>query len=146
MSHGGPKPGLCFTANMSKRGLFTRLSAPNQTLILVKARLPKRNSGAGNGANPASYGVGLSSRGRFRGLARPLPVQRPRRAANPSSFRANGARERASHSSLRAERSNPSSCVKGGIDCFVARAPRNDVVKFEFNFTLTCRRPARRLR
>jgi hypothetical protein len=29
--------------------------------------------------------------------------------------------------SLRAQRSNPSSRAKGGMDCFVARAPRNDV-------------------
>ena len=90
---GGQSRGSASTANMSKRGLFTRLSAPNQTLILVKARLPKRNSGAGNGANPASYGVGLSSRGPFRELARPLPCSalaaRPTRRHSEPTGRAN---------------------------------------------------------
>jgi len=36
-------------ANMSKRGLFARLYAPNQTLIRVKTRLPKQNPDRGNG-------------------------------------------------------------------------------------------------
>jgi hypothetical protein len=30
------------------------------------------------------------------------------------------------HSSLRAQRSNPESLRGGSLDCFVARAPRND--------------------
>jgi hypothetical protein len=42
-------------ANMSKRGLFTRLYAPYQTLILVKARLPKENPVSGNGGNPRPW-------------------------------------------------------------------------------------------
>src|ERR1700744_4284992 len=36
-------------ANMSKRGLFARLYAPNQTLIRVKTRLPKGILDRGNG-------------------------------------------------------------------------------------------------
>src|ERR1700731_1186404 len=35
-----PKPRPASPANVSKRGLSARLYAPNQTLIMVKARLP----------------------------------------------------------------------------------------------------------
>src|ERR1700761_3606512 len=41
--------GLHSPANMSKRGLFARLYAPNQTLIRVKTWLPKQNPDGGNG-------------------------------------------------------------------------------------------------
>ena len=129
MSHGRQEPCSASPANMSKRGLFTRLSAPNQTLILVKARLPKGNSGAGNGANPASYGVGLSSRGPFRELARPLPCKRPRGAANPSSFRADGSRECAPDDRLR--EAIHLAAQKSRMDSFVVSAPRNHVVGSE---------------
>src|SRR3984885_2581163 len=46
VSHGRarPKPWPASPANVSKRGLSARLYAPNQTLIMVKARLPKRIS------------------------------------------------------------------------------------------------------
>ena len=37
--------------------------------------------------------------------------------------------------SLRAQRSNPSSRAKGAMDCFVARAPRNDVQRDAFAFS-----------
>ena len=40
---GPPKPRPASAANMSKRGLSARLYAPNQTLIMVNARLPKEN-------------------------------------------------------------------------------------------------------
>src|SRR5215470_3559708 len=44
-SHGRPAEALgpASPANMSKRGLFARLYVPNQTLIIVKTRLPKEN-------------------------------------------------------------------------------------------------------
>ena len=146
---GGQSRGSASTANMSKRGLFTRLSAPNQTLILVKARLPKRNSGAGNGANPASYGVGLSSRGPFRELARPLPVQRPRGAANPSSFRADGSRECAPDRTGLSAKQSIWAAQKSRMDFFVVSAPRNNLVGSEamviFN-PFHSSSPARRLR
>ena len=45
-----PKPGPASPANVSKRGLFARLSAPDQTLIMVNGRLPKGILGAGNEA------------------------------------------------------------------------------------------------
>src|ERR1700748_3788549 len=37
-----PKPWPASPANMSKQGLSTRLYVPNQTLITVKAELPKK--------------------------------------------------------------------------------------------------------
>ena len=40
------------SANVSKRGLFARHYVPNQTLIMVNARLPKGNLAAGNQGNP----------------------------------------------------------------------------------------------
>src|ERR1700761_9170625 len=49
---GPPKPGLHSPANMSKRGLFARLYASNQTLIRVKTRLPKDNPDEGSGGRP----------------------------------------------------------------------------------------------
>jgi hypothetical protein len=51
-----PKPGPDSPANVSKRGLSARHYVPNQTLIMVNARLPKGNLAAGNRGNPASYG------------------------------------------------------------------------------------------
>src|ERR1700761_8908806 len=48
-------------ANMSKRGLFARLYAPNQTLIRVKTRLPKGILDGGNGG-PARVWKQLTSR------------------------------------------------------------------------------------
>jgi hypothetical protein len=45
-----PKPGPEFPVNMSKRGLPARLSAPNQTLTMVNARLPKGNLPAASDA------------------------------------------------------------------------------------------------
>jgi len=51
-----PKPGPASPANVSKRGLSARLYVPNQTLILVNARLPKGNSTAGNRGKPDGYG------------------------------------------------------------------------------------------
>ncbi|BBB96786.1 hypothetical protein BE61_22170 [Bradyrhizobium elkanii USDA 61] len=59
LSHGGPvqKPGPASPANMSKRGLFTRHSDPNQTLFMVKARLPKGNLEAGNAAGRGGWRV-----------------------------------------------------------------------------------------
>ena len=51
-----PKPGPASPANVSKRGLSARLYVPNQTLILVNARLPKDNLTAGNQGRPGGYG------------------------------------------------------------------------------------------
>jgi hypothetical protein len=58
VSHGGPgpKPGPDSPANVSKRGLSARHSVPNQTLIIVNARLPKGNLTAGNRGRAAGYG------------------------------------------------------------------------------------------
>jgi hypothetical protein len=53
-----PKPGPASPANMSKQGLSARHYVPNQTLIMVNARLPKGNSAAGNQGNPGGYGGG----------------------------------------------------------------------------------------
>jgi hypothetical protein len=50
-----PKPGPASPANVSKRGLSARLYVPNQTLILVNARLPKGNLTAGNQGRPSGY-------------------------------------------------------------------------------------------
>src|SRR5262249_41492732 len=47
--------GLHSPVNMSKRGLFARLYAPNQTLIRVKTRLPKGNPDGGNGGLPSPW-------------------------------------------------------------------------------------------
>jgi len=44
---GPPKPRPASPANMSKRGLFARHYAPNQTLIMVNRRLPKGNLAGG---------------------------------------------------------------------------------------------------
>ena len=51
-----PKPGPASPANVSKRGLSARLYVPNQTLILVNARLPKEILTAGNQGRPGGYG------------------------------------------------------------------------------------------
>src|SRR2546423_15046456 len=55
--YGGPvqKPGPASPANMSKRGLFARLYVPNQTLIMVNARLPKGNFARGNEGGTAAW-------------------------------------------------------------------------------------------
>ena len=53
-----PKPGPASPANVSKRGLFARHYVPNQTLIMVNARLPKGNLAAGNQGNSGGYGRG----------------------------------------------------------------------------------------
>ncbi|MEH2566386.1 hypothetical protein V1289_006013 [Bradyrhizobium sp. AZCC 2289] len=50
-----PKPGPASPANVSKRGLFARHYAPNQTPIMVNARLPKGNLAAGNQGGPGGY-------------------------------------------------------------------------------------------
>ncbi len=50
-----PKPGPASPANVSKRGLFARLYVPNQTLILVNARLPQGDSTTGNRGRPGGY-------------------------------------------------------------------------------------------
>jgi hypothetical protein len=47
-----PKPGPASPANMSKQGLSARHYVPNQTLIMVNARLPKGILAAGNRGNP----------------------------------------------------------------------------------------------
>src|SRR6266550_9508750 len=56
---GPPKPGPASAANMSKQGLSARHYAPNQTPIMVNARLPKgiwlreiKAGGAVTGAGP----------------------------------------------------------------------------------------------
>jgi hypothetical protein len=51
-----PKPGPDSPANVSKRGLSARNYVPNQTLIMVNARLPKGNLAAGNQGGPGGYG------------------------------------------------------------------------------------------
>jgi hypothetical protein len=66
-----PKPGPDSPANVSKRGLSARHYVPNQTLIMVNARLPKGNLAAGNRGVPGGYGEG---QGRFRGLRRSGPA------------------------------------------------------------------------
>jgi len=63
-----PKPGPDSPANVSKRGLSARHYVPNQTLIMVNARLPKGNLAAGNQGRPGGYG---NWPGRFRGCAVP---------------------------------------------------------------------------
>jgi hypothetical protein len=66
-----PKPGPDSPANVSKRGLSARHYVPNQTLIMVNARLPKGNLAAGNQGRPGGYG---ERQGRFRGLRRSDPA------------------------------------------------------------------------
>ncbi len=51
-----PKPGPDSPANVSKRGLSARHYVPNQTLIMVNARLPKGYLAAGNQGGPGGYG------------------------------------------------------------------------------------------
>jgi hypothetical protein len=50
------KPGPASPANMSKRGLFARHYASNQTPRVVNARLPKGNLAAGNAGGTAGSG------------------------------------------------------------------------------------------
>ena len=62
---GPPKPcGPASPVNMSKRGLFARLHAPNQTLTRVKTWLPNRNLAGKTQARSASY---KGRNGPFRG-------------------------------------------------------------------------------
>jgi hypothetical protein len=61
-----PKPGPDSPANVSKRGLSARHYAPNQTLIMVNARLPKGYLVAGSAGGPGGYGA---RQGRFPGVA-----------------------------------------------------------------------------
>src|SRR5258708_6858873 len=63
-----PKPGPDSPANVSKRGLSARHYVPNQTLIMVNARLPKGNLAAGNPGRPGGYG---ERQRRFRGGGAP---------------------------------------------------------------------------
>src|SRR5258707_13135660 len=51
-----PKPDPDSPANVSKRGLSARHYVPNQTLIMVNARLPKGNLATGNRGRPGGYG------------------------------------------------------------------------------------------
>src|SRR5215475_3521785 len=68
---GPPKPGgLHSPVNMSKRGLFARLFASNQTLIRVKMRLPKHNlAGRRQGRSASCRG----RNGPFQGYAPAFP-------------------------------------------------------------------------
>jgi hypothetical protein len=54
-------------------------------------------------------------------------AEKPRRTGRLHSWAMTQRTWHAPSGSLRAQRSNPSSRAKGGMDCFVARAPRNDV-------------------
>ncbi|RQH09235.1 hypothetical protein EHH60_26165 [Bradyrhizobium sp. RP6] len=49
------------------------------------------------------------------------------------------------HSSLRAKRSNPESFRGNGLDCFVARAPRNDDGRSPYAFNSTVLNSAGRI-
>src|SRR3984957_6611863 len=62
-----PKPRPASPANVSKRGLSARLYATNQTLIMVKARLPTWISPAANDGNR----IGVSERGFPRPKSKP---------------------------------------------------------------------------
>src|SRR5262249_49781708 len=65
---------------MSKRGLFARLYAPNQTLIRVKTRLQKGNPDGGKGGLPSPW---VSPGMRYFGLKtanRPPAISRGRAA------------------------------------------------------------------
>src|ERR1700759_4417850 len=59
---------------MSKRGLFARVYAPNQTLIRVKTRLPKGNPNAGNGGPPSPWELPKSPDFGAETASRPLAV------------------------------------------------------------------------
>ena len=101
-----PKPGPASPANMSKRGLFARHRAPNQTLIMVKGGYQKGNFGGWKcGAGPGPLRGARVPAGPFRGLAWPLPVQRP--AARPTRRHSDAvqARERVPWSRLPRHRS-----------------------------------------
>ena len=81
-----PKPGPASPANMSKRGLSARHYVPNQTLIMVNARLPKGNLAAGNQGRPGGYGGWNRSSSVAPKKAVVRPVASPLRAAASSGL------------------------------------------------------------
>jgi hypothetical protein len=97
---GPPKPGPASPANMSKRGLFARLYATYQTLIMVNVRLPKGNPVRGNAGNPRPW-------------ERPNPPSGARQtASHPARQRPDRWRAMTRETSLRilAARSSPELC------------------------------------